>query len=69
MLFNPFNLFLRGEFHLKIVYLFVVHEHLLLFFIFKGANRYQKVVGQNGVGKGISGLPSRMYFFERLFLP
>ena len=24
--------------------------------IIKGANRYQKVVGQNGAGKGISGL-------------
>ena len=24
--------------------------------MFKGANRYQKVVGQNGAGKGISGL-------------
>ena len=32
------------------------------FSIFKGANRYQKVVGQNGVGKGILGLLPRMYF-------
>ena len=24
--------------------------------MYKGANRYQKVVGQNGAGKGISGL-------------
>ena len=33
----------------------------------KGANRYQKVVGQNGVGKGISGLLPRMYFWKVIF--
>ena len=30
--------------------------------MYKGANPYQKVVGQNGVGKGISALLPRMYF-------
>ena len=33
----------------------------------KGANRYQKVVGQNGVGKGILGLLQRMYFWKVIF--
>ena len=33
MLFNPFNLFLRGEFHLKNVYHNNVYEHFLLYCI------------------------------------
>ena len=35
--------------------------------IVKGANQYQKVVGQNGVGKGILGLLQRMYFWKVIF--
>ncbi len=33
----------------------------------KGANQYQKVVGQNGAGKGISGLLPGMYFWKVIF--
>ena len=35
--------------------------------MYKGANPYQKVVGQNGVGKGISALLPRMYFSKVIF--
>ena len=45
-----------------------VEKNLIHFYeIFKGANRYQKVVGLNGVGKGISGLLPRMYFWKVIF--
>ena len=35
--------------------------------MFKGANQYQKVVDQNGVGKGFLGLLPRMYFWKVIF--
>ena len=49
-------------------WLFLYNPHLV---IPKGANRYQKEVGQNGVGKGISGftrqLFPRTYFRKVIF--
>ena len=37
--------------------------------MFKGANQYQKVVGQNGVGKGNFGVAPKNVLFKGYFCP